>query len=109
MEIRSLQRVTDSRVLAHGDDFALLSTFVSELPNTLLVQLLRGTFGARQTFSLYAVYREGGMTFDAIIRFDIAEHGKDLQDVLQHFVDGVAFEAAVLGSLRKEVGHHFRR
>lgn len=109
MTSRSLQCAADERILASGDDFALLSAFVPGLPNTVLVQLLRDRHGELPAFSLYAVYRESGMTFDAIVGFDIVGPRSPLEDVLMEFVKGAEFEEALLRPLTASVRRHFRR
>ena len=84
-----------------------MSTFVPTLSNTLLVQLLKLPFTDR--YSLYAVYREGDVTFDAIARFDIGEQASCLRELLEAFVQTAAFETAVLQPLFEEVSKHFER
>ena len=84
-----------------------MSTFVPTLSNTLLVQLLRLPVSDR--YSLFAVYREGDVTFDAIARFDIGDQTSCLSDLLEAFVQTEAFETAVLQPLVAEVLEHFER
>ncbi len=97
----------ESRVMAWNSNFALLSMFVPDLSNTLLVQLFGSSASGRKVFSLYSVYREGPMTFDAIIRFDMAEPILPLGEVLRRFVEGSEFKTSVLLPMVRIVRRHF--
>jgi hypothetical protein len=95
--------------LAAGPDFALLSAFMPGLPNTVLVQLVRTVWCDPFGFSLYATYREGNVTFDAIARFEVGDASAALADVLKGFVASDDFERAVVAPILREVRAHFKR
>ena len=99
------QRTDELRMLASGPDFALLTVFVPGLANTLLVQLLRMPMTDR--YSLYAVYREGNVTFDAIARFDIGDQAGCFKDLLEAFVQSSDFKTVVVRPIVSEVERHF--
>ena len=75
------------------------------LSNTLLVQLVKFPFVDR--YSLYAVYREGGVTFDAFARFDIGDQTGSVAEVLEAYVQTAHFMTAVLVPIGREVERHF--
>jgi hypothetical protein len=100
-----IQSKDELRMLASGTDFALLTVFVPGLANTLLVQLTRMPISDR--YSLYAVYREGNVTFDAIAGFDIGDQVKCFRDLLGGFVRTSDFESAVVRPIVREVRRHF--
>jgi len=101
----SIESTAGLRTLASGADFSLLSAFVSGLSNTLLVQLIKIPISDR--YSLYAVYRERDVTFDAIARFDIGAQAECFKDLLEGFVRSSAFDTAVVRPITKEVERHF--
>lgn len=105
----SASRCGEGRTLACDTDFALIATFAPELVHTVLVQLVRNRFDGRPVTSLYAVYREGGTTFDAIVGFEPGEPTRPLGEVLRAFVQGDAFHAAVVEPLQEQVRRHFGR
>lgn len=96
-------------MLAAGSNFALVSSFVQGLADTLLVQLVGNTYGHARIFSLYSVYREGDMSFDAIMRFKVLDPSMPLEDILGAFVRSLAFEVAVIEPLARRVRQHFGR
>ena len=99
---------TESNLLQAGENFALLALMTPELPNSVLVQLFGAPVSGRAAYSLYAVYREESMTFDAIIRFDPgSEAALPKGEVLQRFVARPSFETAVLQPLVRSVRTHF--
>jgi hypothetical protein len=103
------QQPIETRLLAEDADFALVSALVPKLANSLLVQLFRCPLGEAHPMSLYAVYREGGMTFDAIVGFDAGMPAGPLADLLEAFVRSSTFRRAVLKPLRQAVEKHFER
>jgi hypothetical protein len=103
------QQPIETRLLGADADFALVSALVPKLANSLLVQLFRCPLGESHSMSLYAVYREGGMTFDAIVGFDAGMPSGPLADLLEAFVRGGTFRRAVLTPLRQAVEKHFAR
>lgn len=105
---RSAPRHSVSRVAAH-DDLARLTVPIEGLPNRLSLQLYGTPLGGSRAFSLYALYREGTMTFDAVIRFDRGACGRRLAEVLRAFVASERFRTAVADPLVREVLAHFRR
>lgn len=109
MPVQSFQRDQQSRILASGRDFALLSTFVTGLAHTVLIQLCRSAPAGRPVFSLYCLYREGGMTFDAIVEFELGARSLPLAEVLEQFATSAEFETVVLTPLAERVGRHFMR
>ena len=109
MGIRSLRRMTESRTLACSSSFALLSAFVPGLRNTLLVQIFRSTFGKRPTYSLYSVYRESDMTFDATVLIDVTAPDMRLDELLRHFLRSPQFHSAVSRPIASRVHAHFGR
>ena len=86
-----------------------MSAFVPGLPNTLLVQVYRSVFGKRPTYSLYSVYREGEMTFDATVRIDVTAHDMRLDELLRRFLRSNDFELAVIRPIAERVRLHFGR
>jgi hypothetical protein len=100
-----IQNTNELRILGSGANFALLTVFVPGLANTLLVQLIKLPITDR--YSLYAVYREGNVTFDAIARFDIGDHAECFKDLLEAFVQSPNFENAVVRPIATEVERHF--
>ena len=109
MAFGSIHGLRQPRTIASGRGFALLSTFVEGLPNTVLVQLLRSVCGTPAAYTLYTVYREGPMTFDAIAAFDVGQPRECLADMLKRFVCSAAFESAVMEPIRREADAHFGR
>jgi hypothetical protein len=105
----SLSRWGEGRTLACDTDLALIATFAPGLAHTVLVQLVRNRFDGRSVTSLYAVYREGDTTFDAIVGFEPGEPTRPLGDVLRTFIRGGAFQTAILGPLQEQVRSHFGR
>ena len=75
------------------------------MSNTLLVQLVKLPFADR--YSLYVVYREDGVTFDAVAKFDVGDQAGCVADVLEGFVQTANFETAVLQPIVSEVKAHF--
>lgn len=101
---------TESHVLQTGENFALVALMTPALSNSVLVQLFAAPAPGARVFSLYAVYREESMTFDAIIRFDPgSEVSLPKGELLQRFVARPAFDAAVLRPLVRGVRAHFDR
>jgi hypothetical protein len=82
---------------------------MNDLPNTLLVQLFGLRVAGTRKFSLYALYREGDMTFEAVMCFDRGTSKACLDDLLRSFVDRQSFRAAVITPLIREVAAHFGR
>lgn len=109
MGTRSIRRTCDTRTLACTGSFALISAFVPGLPNTLLVQVFRSVFGKRPTYSLYSVYREGEMTFDATVRIDVTAADMRLDELLRRFLRSPDFDAAVVRPIADRVRMHFAR
>ncbi len=107
MGTRSIRRLPDSRTHACNSSFALISAFVPGLPNTLLVQVVRSVFGKRPTYSLYAVYREGEMTFDATVRIDVTAPDMRLDELLRRFLRSKDFDLAVIRPIAARVRLHF--
>lgn len=108
MAIQHALHDTESHVLQAGDNFALVALMTPLLPQSVLVQLFGAPVPGRKAFSLYAVYREESMTFDAIIRFDPgAEASLPKGELLRRFVCRPSFETAVLHPLVESVRRHF--
>lgn len=99
----------ESRVLVSTQQLALLTLFVDGLPNTVLVQLCALRFGTRRSFSLYVLYREGTVTFDAVTRFQPKGSTRSLGEVLRRFTRTEAFQAVVVAPLVRDVREHFSR
>ncbi len=98
--------VSEIGTLVGEKDWALIATFVKGLCNTVLVQAFRSDVCPP---SLYAVYREGGMSFDAIIALEPTDCRARLDDVLREFVEGDLFYLTVVDPMKVEIGRHFRR
>lgn len=109
MQARPLRHAEAPRTLFTGPDAALISLCVHGWANSLLVQLMRLPVGRSETFSLYTLYREGSMTFEATVRFDMGESRLPLETVLTAFVRGSEYEQAVLKPLARQVRQHFHR
>ena len=86
-----------------------MSAFVPGLANTLLVQVYRSLLGKRPTYSLYAVYREGEMTFDATVRIDVTAPDMRLDELLRRFLRSNDFDLAVIRPIAERVRLHFGR
>lgn len=84
----------------------MVATFVPGLPNTLLVQAFRNDLLPP---SLYVVYREADMTFDAIVSFEPADPRARLDEVLRAFVAGDLFYPLVVRLMKADINRHFRR
>jgi hypothetical protein len=97
----------DSRVLASGADFALLALFVTELPNTLLVQLFGNSNADHPLFSVYIVYREGLTTFEVTTRLQVVQSSLSVAEILRLFTDGAEFRRTVVVPLVQAVRQHF--
>ena len=106
MAAAPLHPSAESRVLASTRDSALLATFVAGLPNTVLVQLSNTRGMSRRSFSVYAVYREGTTTFEAIVGFEIDRRGARLAEVLRRFVRGSDCRTAIFEPLIQTVREH---
>ncbi len=108
MAIQHALPQSESHLLRCDDHVALVALMTPMLPNSVLVQLFGTPFGVRQVFSLYAVYREDSMTFDAIIRFEPGVEARlSKGDLLQRFVARSSFDRAVLQPLASRVRSHF--
>lgn len=104
----------DARVQSQGIHCAWASVLVANLPNTVLVQLVGTPLGGRRAFSLYSVYREETMTFDAICRFALRPLPRHrtrppLDQTLRRYLATVEFKRRVLDPLVQEVQAHFGR
>ena len=107
--MRRHENPIESRLLASSKDSALLALSVGDLPQSVLTQLSGIPLQGKRVFSLYSVYREGPMTFDAIIGLEVVDSTLELTEVLSHFVHGSEFRASILTPLIKTVHRHFRR
>jgi hypothetical protein len=108
-------RVFESTLVLREADCASASMRVEGLPNPVLVQLVGTPLGGERCFSLYCVYREGTVTFDAIYRFAMQTVENDdaplprLDETLQQYLLTAPVEAQLLDPLIREVGLHFGR
>jgi hypothetical protein len=98
-----------STALAATPDSALVAAFVPGLVNTVLFQLTRLPFGGRSALGLYALYREGDATFDAIARLDAGDDTGPLDDLLMRFMRSGECLSKVIEPVALRVAAHFRR
>ncbi|MDP9044401.1 MAG: hypothetical protein M3O01_06285 [Pseudomonadota bacterium] len=106
--------LVESKMLAQGADCALASVLIDGLPNTVLVQLVGTPLGSRRVFSLYSVYREDTVTFDAICRFSLRPVPKHrlrppLEQTLRRYLGTSDFRSRVIEPMMQEVQTHFGR
>ena len=100
----------EARVLWHSPDHAVVALSVDTLAHTLLVQAVRLRLGdGAVACSVYAIYREGSMTFEAAVRFDCPSDAGALGTALLDCVATAHFHTAVIVPLAREVRTHFGR
>ena len=99
--------VVEYRMLAANNQFAVVSLFASGLRNTTLLQLARMATGLGQAFSVYAVYREGQMTFEASARLEVLRPSQSLESILHDLVEDADFLHSLLAPMTLQVERHF--
>jgi hypothetical protein len=104
--VQSSPKKCEFKVLFAGADCALLSLFVGNLSNTLLVQLWANRGTLEPSFSVYAVYREDSMTFEIIARLDNVP-ASPVETVLRAFIEDQDFHDLVIAPLIDKVREHF--
>jgi hypothetical protein len=109
----SQPRVFESTLLLREADCASASMRVDGLPNPVMVQLVGTPLGGERCFSLYCVYREDTVTFDAIYRFarrtnEVGESAPPDETLAQYLLTAPV-QAQLLDPLIREVGMHFGR
>jgi hypothetical protein len=103
---KPLNPVGETSTLVEGRDFALISAFVDGLCDTVLVQAFRNDICPP---TLYVVYREGGMTFDAIVALAPADSRARLDEVVREFVSGNLFYPTIVEPMKAAIERHFHR
>lgn len=104
--MRPFIRAARSATLVRGRDFAMFSAFVDGSCNTVLVQAFRNDICPP---TLYVVYRESGMTFDAIVALAPDDCRARLDEVVRKFVAGNLFYPAIVEPMKAEIERHFHR
>lgn len=100
-------QVIEYQMLAAGERAASVSLFWEGLRHTILLQLARVATGLGPAFSVYAVYREGQMTFEASARLQVSRPRRPPETLLHELMHDADFLQAVLAPMRLQVDKHF--
>jgi hypothetical protein len=98
----------EARVLRRSPDHAVVALSIDTLAHTLIVQAVRLRIGHVVGCSVYAIYREASMTFEATVRFDCPSEAA-IDSALLDCVATPDFRDAVIGPIACEVRRHFDR
>ena len=101
--------VSGHRMLATSEAVAAASLFVRGLFHTALLQLHCLDTGAGQAVSVYAVYREGGMTFEASAQLEVAVSPHSPRSILTDLLVDSQFLDDLFNPMVREVDKHFGR
>lgn len=100
-------KVIEYRMLAADHQRATLSLFADGLSQTTLLQLVGLETGRGRAYSVYAIYREGGMTFEASALLQVPRPSALPEAVLTDLMQDADFLDSMLRPLRLQVDHHF--
>ncbi len=103
----TLTEIVEYQLLAADEQAASISLLSGGLRNSTLLQLVRLSTGKGQAFSVYAIYREGPMTFEASAKLQVIRPGRSLESILRDVVTDADFLQTVLAPMKVQVDKHF--
>lgn len=100
-------KVVEYQALAIDHDAAAVSLLFNELHYSILLQLVRLLGGLTPAFSIYAVYREGQVTFEASAKVAVDRADQSIESLLFDLIQDAEFLDSVVVPIRVEVEKHF--
>lgn len=102
-------KLIEYRLLSASRQAVAISLLADGLANTALLQLLRIETGVSRSLSIFAVYREASMTFEASAKLRVARPGEALEAILHDLVGDAEFLDFLLAPITGAVDRHFAR
>ena len=100
-------RLIEYRILSTSRHAVVVSLLTDGLANTALLQLLRIETGVSRALSVYAVYREASMTFEASAKLVFERPGDSLDTIAHTLVRDPEFLGFMLTPVDRAVRRHF--
>lgn len=97
------------QILSASHHAVAVSLFAKGLRNTVLIQLLRIETGVGRASSIFAVYREGPMTFETSAKLTVSRVGCSVEALLRELVENESFLGPLLTAMAAAVDRHFGR